>query len=92
MPEIQELNDEQSKWRVTRAGVSAPELQDLLEKLGHPIDVSAVDSIFEKYDLDSSGKIEFPEFLRLFRQKFLHIDVRSFSYPLLYLAAMPVRS
>lgn len=58
------------------SGVSAVELGELLQKLGHPLDASTLNTVFSEYDLDGSGKIEFAEFLRLFRKNFLHIEVR----------------
>lgn len=58
------------------SGVSAQELGALLHQLGHPADPSTLESVFSEYDLDGSGKIEFGEFLRLFRNNFIDIEVR----------------
>ena len=38
---------------------------------------------FSEYDLDGNGRIEFGEFLRLFRSRFMDIEV---TFPSLYLA------
>ena len=62
--------------KICGSGVSAPELRELLKNLGHSLSVPDLEKSFAEYDLDGSGKIEFGEFLRLFRKNFLAIEVR----------------
>jgi len=56
------------------SGLSAHELHLLLQHLGHPLELEALHQVFLEYDIDGSGSIEFGEFLRLFRNKFLDLD------------------
>ena len=45
-------------------GLDVAQLGLLLKELGHPMETNAVQKVFNEYDLDHSGKIEFSEFLR----------------------------
>jgi calmodulin len=49
--------------------VSATELADLLRSLGRPMSYDALVDAMARYDVDASGRLDFYEFLRMFRKE-----------------------
>lgn len=66
------LDDYAAAFAAADAGgngtVSATELADLLRALGRPLSYDALVAAMAKFDVDASGRIDFPEFLRVFRK------------------------
>lgn len=66
------LDDYAAAFAAADAGgngtVSATELADLLRALGRPLSYDALVAAMAKFDVDASGRIDFPEFLRIFRK------------------------
>ncbi|KAI3431308.1 hypothetical protein D9Q98_004367 [Chlorella vulgaris] len=54
--------------------ISATELFQLFQQLGNPVSYEKLVKIFEAYDVDASGVIDFPEFLRMFRHQLLDLQ------------------
>ncbi|GAB4819539.1 hypothetical protein N2152v2_006585 [Parachlorella kessleri] len=53
--------------------VGATELFHLFKRLGNPISYERLVALFDKYDIDDSGTIDFPEFLRMFKDELLDL-------------------
>ncbi|KAL4423154.1 hypothetical protein ABPG77_007807 [Micractinium sp. CCAP 211/92] len=72
------LEEYREAFRAVDAGgngtISATELFQLFEKIGHPITYEKLVSVMEKYDVDQSGVIDFGEFLRMFRNELLDLN------------------
>ena len=58
------MSDAQLYCTCLTGGLDVAQLGLLLKELGHPMETSTVQDVFNDFDLDRSGKIEFSEFLR----------------------------
>lgn len=72
------LQEYRDAFRAVDAGgngsISATELYQLFQKLGHPITYDKLVKVMEQYDVDQSGVIDFGEFLRMFRGELLDLN------------------
>ena len=57
--------------------IGATELMEMLDELDTPVDYEKLVEIFQKYDKDESGQIDFGEFLLMFRDKLLDLKAMS---------------
>lgn len=60
--------------RSNNGTVSATELAQMLHELGQPVSYDKLVTIMQKYDVDSSGQIEFGEFMMMFRDQLLDLQ------------------
>ncbi|KAL4423152.1 hypothetical protein ABPG77_007805, partial [Micractinium sp. CCAP 211/92] len=72
------LEEYREAFRAVDAGgngtISATELYQLFETIGHPITYEKLVAVMEDYDVDHSGVIDFGEFLRMFRNELLDLN------------------
>jgi hypothetical protein len=55
--------------------VTAAELRKLLSNCDSAVDSSTIEDSFDKFDQDHTGKIGFYQFLRMFRQHLIDLEV-----------------
>ncbi|KAL4440573.1 hypothetical protein ABPG75_003574 [Micractinium tetrahymenae] len=71
------LEEYRDAFRAVDAGgngtISATELFQLFEKIGHPITYEKLVAVMEEYDVNQSGVLDFGEFLRMFRKELLDL-------------------
>lgn len=53
--------------------LGAAQIQQVFSNLGNPLSENKLWKIFERYDTDQNGRIDFPEFLELFRDELLDL-------------------
>lgn len=74
-----QLTEYESAFKAADAGgsgtISATELADLLRALGRPLKYDALVELMARFDVDASGKIDFTEFLRMFRKEAKILDL-----------------
>jgi Ca2+-binding EF-hand superfamily protein len=70
----------------------AMELKELFAKMGNPLSFEKLSDIMLQYDRDESGQIEFPEFLLMFRDHLVDLQVRAQRWELKYGQTVTERS
>jgi len=53
--------------------LGAAQIKQVFSNLGNPLSENKLWKIFERYDTDQNGRIDFPEFLELFRDELLDL-------------------
>lgn len=53
--------------------LGASQIQQVFKNLGNPLSENKLWKIFDRYDTDKNGRIDFPEFLELFRDELLDL-------------------